>query len=76
MNQVQIEFLKTKLAATQSHLDDQEDKKKALVGGFNDEIKATKKRIKCYAKTISIDCDDLLGDIFDETEWSEFSRMK
>ncbi len=74
MKPSQIEFLSKKMTALQLHLDKQLEDKKALVHTYTEEIKATKKRMTCFAQTIHIGDETILSDVMDQIEYDEFMR--
>lgn len=75
MNQKQIEFLTKKIVEITNHIERQIQDKKTLVKGYNEEIKASKKRVNAYAKAVETDSSDHLDPVMEEFELAAFEKI-
>lgn len=74
MKPSQIDFLSKKMTDLQIHLDDQLEDKKAIVHTYTEEIKATKKRMTCFAKALRANDETFLHEVMDPIELDEFFK--
>lgn len=78
MNKEQVDRLNVKLVATQTYLNETEDRKKAVNGNLNEDIKGCKKRINALVDAINEKSFEPLAVIFakEEVEFFESGRKE
>jgi len=70
----QIDFLSKKMTDLQIHLDKRIEDKKSLVHTYTEEIKATKKRMTSFARSIYANDETFLSEVMDPIELDEFFK--
>ena len=75
MNQKQIEFLTKKIVEITNHIERQLDEKSTLVKGYNEEIKSSRKLVRCFAKAVELQDEEQLEPIMEEFERAEFQKI-
>ncbi len=75
MNKNQVEFLTKKLIEITNHIEVQLENRRAMLKGYNEEIKSSKTRVKAYAKAVQIESIEPLHEVMGEFELTEFEKI-